>query len=286
LHLPYEKELNLKILYYMAVFMMLLHARNYEEKYLKDSLYLPKGFGLHSDLGYSVYLIELHSSELDSAISYDVLEFTLGGSYSYSDWLFGVYGKFLVDEIESNMYVVTTHSPLNNHANIEKDEFALYLNRTLKKGEKNLWRVNIIYRYSLLNTVDRYGSFHHYSSNFSYQTDGLALSLFYDKKLNQRDSLSLGGGLVYSRAEVKMSEFIDDEPQDSFVDNKVNALGVKLSLAYNHKLFSDFFLNLRVDGWQHHFEKLPVTSRVGDNLPSAELRENSYTTYGGVSWRF
>ena len=276
----------MKKIYFVWLLTLSLNAQNYEDKFYKDTSHIAKGFGVHADIGYSSYLVELHSSEVDSAIDYDVLEFTLGASYVYDKWLWGVYGKFLVNELKSNMYVVTTQSPLDDKANIDKDEFALYVNYRLKESADDVWKINLIYRYASLDSTDSYVSFYDYASHFKYQTDGLALSLVYSQMLNERDSWFINSGVVYSRAKVEMSETIDHNLQDSFVDDSTNSIGFKFSAGYNYKVTNRLFLNIRADAWRDNFNKLSVTSRVGDSLPKAELKEESFSTYTGVTWRF
>lgn len=265
---------------------VLLNADNYEDRYYKDKFHIPKGFGLHTDLAYSSYLVELQSSEVDSAIDYDILELTLGSSYSYGKWLWGIYTKILVDEVQSNMYVVSTQAPLNDEVNINKEEFGLYSNYTLKEGDDSSWKFAFSYRYASLDALDSYVSFYNYSSKFKYQTNGLALSLVYAQKLNKYHSWFSHVGLVYSRANVELSEYIGANPQDSFVDTSTTSLGTKMSIGYNYRVENNLFLNFRVDGWKHNFAKLAVTSRVGDTLPKARLKEQSFSSYGGITWRF
>ena len=281
------KMKSLKSIMYLVFLLPFgINAQNYEEKFYKDATHVAKGFGVHADVGYSSYLVELHSSEVNSAIDYDVLEFTLGASYVYDKWLWGMYGKFLVDEIKSNMYVVTTQSPLADRANIEKDEFALYVNYRLKESANDVWKINLIYRYASLDAIDSYVSFYNYASHFKYQTNGLALSLVYSQMLNERNSWFVNTGFVYSKAKVEMSESIDYNLQDSFVDDSTSSVGFKLSAGYNCKVTNNLFLNIRADAWRHNFGKLSVTSRVGDSLPKAELKEQSFSTYTGFTWRF
>ena len=276
----------MKSFYYLWLFSLMVHAENYELKYFKDKSHIAQGIGIHSDLGYSSYLIELHSSEIDSAIDYDVLEFTLGASYSYDKWLFAFYSKFLVNEIESNMYVLNSKKLLNNHAQIDKNEFAIYGNYTFYNTEVDRWNINLIYRYASLDAVDSYHSFLDYRSDFSYQTDGLALSLSYLKQLTQQDTLLLNGGVVYNQVKVHIVESVNGELQDSFVNDTGAAIGRKISIAYNRKMTNHLSLTVRFDGWKHKFNKLNVSSRVGDHLPSARLKEESYSSYAGFGWRF
>ena len=273
---------------YLLLLPLLLHSVTSTEKYWEEHPFTntPKGWGIHTDFGYSSYLIELHSSEMDAAIDYDVLEATLGLSYLYDRWLWGIYGTFLLDEVKSNTYVVTTKASLNDRATIDKNEFALYLNYRFFEGEDSSWGVNTIYRYAHLHAIDAYGKFYHYRSHFSYQTEGVACSLGYRKKLFERGALVTHLGVLYSRAGVKVSESVNGHPQDSFVDDGLNTLGRKVSFAYQHHYTKNLSLHLRTDFWKQKFNHLNVTSHVGDLLPSATLKEESYSTYLGMAWRF
>ena len=264
----------------------ILNSQNYEDRFYRDKNHHPKGFGVHTDMGYSSYMIELDSSEIDSAIDYDILEYTLGISYRYDRWMLGLYGKFLVDEVSSNMQVSTTKKSLNNIANINKDEFALYANYLFMHHKNSSWSINLIYRNSSLEAMDSYKSFYNYKSLFKYQTKGVALSLLYNQTITQQSSWFLNIGVLYSRADVTIYEYIEHQPQDSFVDDSSSAVGAKLSMGYNYKLSSNLFLNMRIDGWRLNFNRLSVSSHIGDSLPKAELKEESYTTYGGITWRF
>jgi hypothetical protein len=167
----------MKKLILSSILALMLNAKNNEERIFKDKNAHADGFGVHADVGYSSYLIELDSSEVNSAIDYDVLEFTLGSTYSYEEWMLGVYGKFLLKELNSNMFVVTTNKDLGDKANIDKEEFGVYVNRILKQYEDEVWSLNFIYRYAMLDAEDSYRSFNTYVSTFDYETQGLALSL-------------------------------------------------------------------------------------------------------------
>lgn len=277
----------MKLFFYIILSLSLfLNAENYEEKSYKNIFDIPKGFGIHTDLAYSSYLIELHSSEIDSAIDYDVLELTLGGSYVYSSWMWGFYGKVLVNELNSNMYVVSTYEKLSNRADIDKKEFGFYINYTVKEYADEVWKLNMIYRYSSLDAQDSYHSFYDYKSLFNYKTEGLALSLVYAKHLAQRHLWSAKVGLLYSHAEVQMSEMVNQNKQDSYIDDKRDAVGFKLGMGYHYEFFKNLFFTIRADGWILDFGDLKVTSLVGDRLPSARLKEQSFTSYTGFTWRF
>lgn len=263
-----------------------MFAQNSEECFYKDKNAHADGFGVHTDIGYSSYLIELDSSELNSAIDYDVLEFTLGSSYSYDSLMFGMYGKFLLKELNSNMFVVTTKQKLGNYAEIEKDEFGLYVNYTLKSVEDEVCRLNFIYRYAVLNAKDSYKDFYNYGSLFNYRTQGLALSLIYSNKISDKDLFFAQVGLLYSNAKVEMSESVNNQQQDTFIDDTSKALGEKMTVGYSYQLEEQLFLTLRADAWRLNFKELKVSSRVGDTLPKAKLKEQSFTSYLGLSWQF
>jgi hypothetical protein len=104
--------------------------------------------------------------------------------------------------------------------------------------------------------------------------------------LNDKSAWFAQAGLLYSQASVQMSESINAQSQDSFVDDSATALGGKLSFGYTHELEKGLFLTLRTDAWRLNFGELKVDSSVGDTLPKAKLKEESFTTYAGVSWRF
>jgi opacity protein-like surface antigen len=262
---------------------LLLGAENYEEKYYKDKNHHPSKMAIHTDLGYSSYMIELHSSEIDSAIDYDILEFTLGGSYSYDDWMWGLYSRFMVNEFNTNMSVTSTDQSLGDRANIDREEYAIYSRYIIKESDSYSWKINGIFRISSLDATDSYRSYNLYSSQFRYNTQDLALSLGYSQNLD-RDSLWFAnGGILYSRAKVEMSESINSTPQDSFVDDSSSAIGIKLSLGYSYRVLPNLFLTLRGDFWQSDFDKLKVESRVGDTLPKASLEEKIYSIHTGVT---
>jgi len=270
----------------LILLSLTLNAQNSEERFFKDKNAHADGFGLHTDVGYGSYLIELDSSELNSAIDYDVLEFTLGTTYSYDRWMFGMYGKFLLKELNSNMFVVTTQEKLGDQAKIDKNEFGLYGNYLLSEKESDSWRVNFIYRYSALTAHDSYNDFYSYGSSFDYTTQGLALSLLYGHSISKKASWFAQVGLLYTQAEVEMSELVNGYLQDSFVDDRADAWGSRGSIGYVQQLNQRLFFILRADGWRLDFGKLKVSSRVGDTLPKAQLKEQSFSSYAGLSWRF
>jgi len=270
----------------MLIASLALNAQNNEERFLENSFHVPSGFGLHSDLAYSSYLVEVDSSEMNSAIDYSVLESTLGVSYVYGSWMWGVYGKFLLNEISSNMYMVNTDKKLTNHAKIDKKEFALYTNYMLFQNEKSSFRVNVIYRESELDATDSYRSFNDYQSYFNYDTKGLALSFVYAKKLNKKNSCFISSALLYSKANITIDETVNQLKQDAFIEADSSATGVKIALGYSYILSNYLIFTLRSDVWWLNFSKLHVQSQVGDSLPKATLTEQSFSSYMGLTWRF
>ena len=270
----------------LSMLCIILNAQSYEDKFYRDQHHHPSKIGMHSDIGYSSYLVESHSSELDSAISYDILDFTLGASFSYDKWMWGLFGKFVLDELQSNMNVVPTGERRNGYAHIDRDEFGIYANYTLTQSQKERWSLNSVYRYAQLDATDRYLSYNSYESLFKYRTQGVALSLVYSKTVTDKSSWFINTGVVYSRAKVEISERIEGQLQDSYVDDTTTSGGFKLSSGYNHKILPNLFFNLRADGWQSSFGKLKVASRVGDTLPKATLKEQSFTLSTGLTWHF
>ena len=278
---------NLRVaLFSMVFFSLNLNAQNYENKYLKDRFHIAKGLGLHTDFGYSSYQIEVDSSELSSAIDYDVLEYSLGLSYVYGKWMWGIYGKFLVDEVQSNMVISSTQKALNNRATIHKRESAFYINRTLLQKEQRTLKLNLLYRQSSLEAEDIFVSFYHYNSHFNYTTKGVAFSLVYSDRINKRSFYFINLGMLYTKAKVEISESVESRLQDIYIDNRTDALGVKVAVGYSYTFSNSLIFNLRMDGWWLNFDRLKVESLVGDKLPKASLKEQSFTSYTGFSWRF
>ena len=263
-----------------------LYSLNNEDKYLKNNLDIPSSFGIHSDLSYGFYMVDVDSSEINSAIDYSVFEATVGISYVYNSWMLGVYSKILLDEVSSNMYVVNRAKKLNNHAKIKKKESAFYINYILLEEEKNSWRINIIYRESKLNAKDLYHSFNQYESYFNYGTRGVASSLVYAHQLNKKSSYNLSLGVLHTQAKVKIKEVVNTFDQDAFIDTKSSATGLKIAFGYNYYFTKNIIFNIRNDSWWLNFSKLNVNSQVGDFLPKAKLREESLSSYFGVTWQF
>ena len=274
------------VLYFVIFFSLNLNAQNYEEKYLKDRFHIPKGLGFHTDLGYSNYQIEVDSSEMSLAIDYDVLEQTFGFSYVFGNWMFGGYGKFLIDEVHSNMFITSSQVALNNRAIINKRESAFYINYTLLQKEHSSWKLNLLYRKSRLDAKDSFLSFYHYNSYFNYKTTGVATSLVYSNRFTKRSFYFINMGMLYTQAKVSISQKIEDSLQDVLVNDKSDALGLKLAVGYSYNFSKHLIFNLRADGWWLDFNRLDVTSLVGDHLPKASLKEQSFTSYAGFSWRF
>jgi len=275
-----------KFFYLFFINTLFVNAQNSEEQFWKNKFYTPSGFGVHSDLAYGAYLVEVASSEMNSAIDYSVLEATLGVSYVYGSWMWGGYGKFLVDEVTSNMYVVNTDKKLTNQAQIDKKEFAFYINYTLVQKKQSSWRFNLIYKESLLDAKNSYHAFNDYQSYFYYQTKGLALSLVYADKLNKKHGYFISSGLLQSRVKVSISETVNTIKQDAFIESDSSAIGLKMAFGYNYILSSHLILSFRSDAWWLKFSKLKVNSEVGDSLPKATLKEQTIGSYMGLTWHF
>ena len=268
----------------MSLFTFILQAQNSEERYFKDKSHIPQGFGIHSDVGYSTYQVEIDSSELHSAIDYDVIELTMGLSYVYGRWMWGLYSKLLLDELKSNIYL--PQKSFDNQALIDKKESVLYLNYRIFEEENQSWRLNLLYRESRLNAKESLSTFYAYRSHFNYQTKGVALSLVYGQKISEESSYFFNIGVLSTQAKLEINEQIENKPQDVYIDDKSHAFGFKLTAGYNHQLSSQWILNLRADVWRLNFNRLDVASLVGDQLPKASLKEESFSSYLGLTWRF
>jgi len=275
-----------KIHYFIFCGVFGLHAQNFEDKFYRDSSFISQGFGMHNDLAYSSYLIEVDSSEIDAVIDYDLFEYTLGVSYVYDSLMFGMYMKLLVNEIGSNTYFSSTQKSLGDKSTINKSEFSVYLNYHFFQEEKSSLSLNLIYRESMFEARDSYESFYYYRSYFYYKSKGLALSFVYANTFLEKNSYFISTGVLYSQAKVQVNERVDNSLQDAFIDEKSHAIGLKLALGYNYNVSKNLILNLRTDMWWLNFSKLKVTSKVGDRLPTARLKEESINTYLGFTWRF
>ena len=274
------------VLIIIFFFLVSLNAQNYEDKYLVNNLHIAKGLGVHTDLGYSTYQIEVDSSEMDAAMDYNVLEYTLGVSYVYGEWLIGGYGKFLLDEIGSNMFISSSYKALNNYASISKKEFVFYLNHTLLRTEQSSWKFNGMYRWSSLEAKDYFLSYYHYNNYFNYTTRGIAGSLVYNYSINKHNHYFINIGMLYTHAKVEIYQNIESQLQDIFVKDTTTALGLKVAMGYSYYFSKHLIFNIRVDTWRLNFKGLEVNSLVGDQLPNASLKEQSFSSYIGVSWRF
>jgi len=263
-----------------------LIAENYEDKFYKDDSWHPSGLGFHSDVSYSSYLIEFHSSEIDTSIDYDILEYSLGVSFSYDDWIWGIYSKILIDEIESNMYILSSSERLKSLTNIEKHEFGIYTTYKLLQTRNSSWKLNLIYRESHFEAQDLLYGYHQYQSYFHYKTSDIGLSFLYAHHLTKNHQFFTSVGLLYAYSTVNISESIDGKLQDSYIHTKTSAIGNKLILGYSYHYSDKLTFNSRIDSWRFSFEKLKVDSRVGDILPKGTLEEKSFSTYVGFSLLF
>jgi len=275
-----------KILIVFLLFISQVIAENYEDKFYKDRSNHPSGIGFHSDFSYSSYLIEFHSSEIDTTIDYDILEYSLGASFSYDDWIWGVYSKNLIDEVQSNMYILSSSERLKNLTNIEKREFGVYTTYNLFQTRESSWKLNLIYRESAFEAQELLYGYHKYLSYFYYKTSDIALSFLYGYHFKKNHQLLGSAGLLYAYSSVKISESIDSKPQDSYIDTQTSAIGSKLMVGYSYHYSDKLIFNSRIDSWRFSFEKLQVDSRVGDILPKGSLEEKSFSTYVGFSLLF
>jgi len=197
-----------------------------------------------------------------------------------------MFNKFLLNEIQSNMYIISSNNKFNERTNIDKEEFGLFLTYTLLSNSIFNWKINMVYRESLFDAQENYSTYHQYASFFHYKTEDIALSSFYSYFLTQKSFLFSSFGLMYSRVNIETSESVDGKFQDSYIDTNTKALGAKLGIGYNYNYSNNLTFTFNIDAWRLNFDTLDVASRVGDTLPKAKLKENSFSTYMGVSWLF
>ena len=275
-----------KIVIFILLLISILVAEDYEDKFYKDSSNHPSGIGFHSDISHSSYLIEFHSSEIDSSIDYDILEYTLGASFSYDDWVWGVYTRILIDEIKSNMYILSSKERLHSYTNIEKDEFGIYTTYKLFQTRESSLKLNIIYRESSFEAEEKFSTYHNYESLFYYKTVDIGASFLYAYRFNKKHQLLGSVGVLFSRSIVNISESVDSKYQDSYIDTESSAIGSKLMIGYSYCYSDKLMFSGRVDGWKLSFDELNVNSRIGDRLPKGSLEERSFSTYIGFSLLF
>jgi len=270
---------------FLAFIPFLLIANDLENKpYTPEK---PKKTALSFSIqpGYSSYIIDVTSGELNSAINYDVVDITIGSSYSYNNrWLFGVDGKFFFDEQNSQMQIDGTNNKLNDIAEIDRKEFSIYTNYSLDKDEH--WRLNIIYRFSSLNATDSFKEDGKtYSTDFNYNTRGLSSSIFYINHFDKakKHFYYLNGGVVFSQADIDISE----KNNDAFIDDSSQTLGFKFGLGYKGQIIDNLFFDVKGDMFRYNFGKLNVKSKYeNSNFSNATLKEEIYSFRVGLSYSF
>ena len=236
----------------------------------------------HFDITYGVYLIDVTSSELSRAIDYKVLEATIGIAKSFGNFHIGVNTKILIDEVYSNLSLES--NPLEDSANIDKQDFSLYLNYTL--SESSL--VNIIYKYYKLEANDKYINFREYDTYFNYTSQALAISYIYTYPFDYNNDIklffSLGG--VYGNAKVEIYENINGVRDDVSINDSQNALGIKLAMGYNYR-YDNYNFKILANWYDYNFGKLDVDSNIlNKSIEEATLKEQTYSILFGISRRF
>jgi len=240
---------------------------------------------LDADVGYTSYIIDVGSSELNRAIDYNVIELRLGGSYSYEDWIFGVNGKLLLDEQKSNLNSTSSSNNFDDIATIDRNEFSIFANYKLSEE----FRGNILYRYSKLQSNDSYVDFYNYDTTFNYQTNGVALSFVYIPSFLRKENqlLWLSSGVAYSQASVEIYEDIDSKRDDVSIDETKNSFGFQLGMGYNYSFTDNLTLKISGDWYRFDFGELNVvSSNLGGVLEQASLDEETYSVRLGLSYRF
>ena len=231
------------------------------------------------DIGYTSYLIDISSSELSRAIDYNILEATVGVSYAYANWIWGIDTKVLVQEQSSNLTYSSRKS--NDSANIKRNEFLLFTNYKISKQ----FRVNLVYRYANLKSDNSYVDFKKYDTFFNYTTNGLAASLVYSPTMI--NGLFFSTGTVYSKADVEVYEKVNNIADDVSIDDSSSSLGVKLGVGYNYAVNNDIVLKLSADWYKFNFGKLNIYSNsLGRDFEQASLDEETYSIRFGMAYQF
>jgi len=278
----------------IVTFLILLHgmllAANSQyldsmaDKIFRDSnATLASAFGFSMDLGYTNYKIDVISSELNRAIDYNILELSLGLSYSYDAWLWGIVVKSQVEEFQSNVIVERGGGLLNDFATIDRAEVSLYTGYKIN----DFLRLHVVLRSAKLEATDSYTSYIDYATNFYYQTRGLAISLLYHQTFWSRHAFWGSMGLDYSRAIVSIVERINGIEDDAYIDDNSDSLGWKVGLGYTYLFSKNIILKLGADYYKFDFGALDVDSRMQNStLEKAFLFEETYALRAGVVYRF
>lgn len=166
---------------------LLLMGFSSDSRYPKDNnATFVDSLNMSVDIGYGVYLIDVTSLEINRAIDYRILEATIGASYSIGNGNIGFNTKALIQEQKSNLSLVNTSRPLNDQANIEREEFSLYGNYFLDTLGRSM--LNVVYKYYYLKANHRYINFNVYDTHFGYTTQGFALSYLYKQPISYEGS--------------------------------------------------------------------------------------------------
>jgi opacity protein-like surface antigen len=267
-------------------FSEVLYVNEYADKDRKNPKDATRsGVNGNIDIGYTSYVIDVSSSELNRAIDYNVVELRLGGSYSYGDWIWGVNGKILLDEQKSNLNSEDTTYHLNDSATIDRNEFSIFANYKLTEE----FRGNFVYRYAKLQSNNSYLDILEYDTKFNYKTEGLALSLVYVPSFLKKEKhlLWLSSGAVYSQATVEVYEEIEAIMDDVSIDDKQKAFGFQLGMGYNYSFTDNLTFKISGDWYRFDFGKLNVDSqKLNRVLEQASLNEETYSVRFGVAYRF
>jgi len=240
-------------------------------------------FRINLDVGYTVYLIDVTSSELSRAIDYTLYEATLGASYSWGRGSIGINTKLIIDEDQSNLTLGSVDNPLNDTASIERNEFFMYGNYVLTSA----WQLNIVYKYASLEASDHYTNYWDYDTYFNYTTSGIVSSISWVPINNDHHLLWLNSGLTYTQADVEISETRNAIADDVYIDDTQNALGVKIGLGYTYKYSDLLNIRLSADWYTYDFGELNVNSHtIGGVFDKATLEESTYSVRLGVSYKF
>ena len=262
----------------------LIYAQS-EGHLIDESEKYASSLSIDMDVGYTSYIIDVTSSELNRAIDYDVLELRLGSSYSYGNWMWGVNTKVLLREEQSNLQSKEASTIIKDSATIDRQELSLY--GSYKLNEE--FRANLLYRYANLKSTDGYHDVVRYDTSFDYRTDGVALSLVYIPSFlrNEKQLLWLSSGVVYSQAQVEIDEKVDERVGDVSIDDSSNAVGFQLGMGYNYSVRQNLMLKLSADWYRFDFGELDVMSRnLNRVLEKASLEEETYSVRLGVVYRF
>jgi len=240
------------------------------------------GWNFSADIGYTSYLINVTSSELSRVIDYNVLEATLGSSYAYGNWMWGIDTKILVNEQRSKLnFKESKNNSIKDIASIDREEFSLFINYKLSEE----FRINFLYRYARLKAKDNYVAFKIYNTLFDYQTNGLASSLVYMPSIFNGFAFSVGA--VYSKADIKILETINGLEDDVFINDKSSSVGLKLGVGYNYSLIDKMAFRIISDWYRFDFGKLDVYSQSQKRVfEKASLNEETYAIRMGITYQF